>query len=109
MRDVQTKPIQRPQPFTLPSRHDLISVKWKGCDCASRWRVTRAYWFIVHLDSDGFPVKKAFLGGCELCVTYDGDGWWRWLVKSDGRNVSEGAARTCEDAQEAAERLATWL
>jgi hypothetical protein len=66
--------------------------------------MTRAYWF-EHKEQGGFPVLRAALGSCDLSVLHVG-GEWQWLVRCDGRDVAEGAARTADDAQRQAEAMA---
>jgi hypothetical protein len=63
-----------------------------------------AYWF-THREHGGFPVEKAALGSCDLSVLHVG-GEWEWLVRQDGRDLAEGAARSCIDAKRYAEHLA---
>jgi hypothetical protein len=57
----------------------------------------KAYWFTVH-EQDGFPVECAALGSCDLSVLHIA-GEWQWLVRQDGRDVREGAARSADDAK----------
>jgi hypothetical protein len=69
--------------------------------------MTQAHWF-MHLEHGGFPIEKAALGSCDLSVLHVG-GEWEWLVRQDGRDLAEGAARSCIDAKRYAETLALAL
>lgn len=66
--------------------------------------MTLAYWS-TQKEHGGFPVEKAALGSCDLSVLHVG-GEWQWLVRRDGRDVAEGAARAAVDAQRQAEAVA---
>jgi hypothetical protein len=66
--------------------------------------MTRAYWF-THREAGGFPVERAVLGDCDLSVLHVG-GEWQWLVRREGRDVAEGAARSADDALHQAEAVA---
>jgi hypothetical protein len=66
-----------------------------------------AYWFTQH-EHGGFAIKRAALGSCDLSIGYIG-GEWQWLVRRDGRDVAEGAARDAADAQREAEAAALKL
>jgi hypothetical protein len=63
-----------------------------------------ALWF-THCERGGFPVEKAALGGCDLSVAFIG-GEWQWLIRREGRDIAEGAARACRAAKEQAEAVA---
>lgn len=63
-----------------------------------------AHWFTQHKHG-GFPVERAALGSCDLSMLHIG-GEWQWLVRRDGRDVAEGAARAASDAQRQAEAVA---
>jgi hypothetical protein len=69
--------------------------------------MTTAQWFTQHEDG-GFPIARAALGSCDLSVLLVG-GEWQWLVRQDGRDVAEGAARAGVDAQRQAEAMALKL
>jgi hypothetical protein len=66
-----------------------------------------AYWFTQN-DYHGFPVELAALGGFDLSVMFIG-GEWQWLVRHEGRDVAEGAARACLAAKQQAEAVARRL
>ena len=66
--------------------------------------MTLARWFITR-EYGSFPIERAALGGCELCVLHVG-GEWQWLVRRAGRDVAEGAARADREAREQAEAVA---
>jgi hypothetical protein len=68
---------------------------------------TTAHWF-TEKEHDGFPVEKAALGAFDLSVLYVG-GEWQWLVRREGRDVAEGAARGCLAARQQAEAVALRL
>jgi hypothetical protein len=67
-----------------------------------------AQWFTQHEHGGGFPIECAALGSCDLSVLHVGDEW-QWLVRQDGRDVAEGAARAAVDAQRQAEAMALKL
>jgi hypothetical protein len=69
--------------------------------------MTLVYWFTAK-EQDGFPVQRAALGSCDLSMMHIG-GEWQWLVRRDGRDVAEGAARAAVDAKEQAETVALTL
>jgi hypothetical protein len=56
-------------------------------------------------DPSGFPVEQAKCCGCDLSVVFV-RGNWEWLVKHAGRDVAEGAARSCLGAKQQAEDAA---
>jgi len=56
-------------------------------------------------DCSGFPVEQAKLCGFDLSVAYIG-GEWQWLVRRDGRDFAEGAARCAAVAKEQAANAA---
>jgi hypothetical protein len=66
--------------------------------------MTQAYWF-EHGEQGGFPVLRAAVGDCDLSVLHVG-GEWQWLVRRDGRDIAEGAARNAVEARQAAEAVA---
>ena len=66
--------------------------------------MTLAYWF-TQKEHGFFPVEKAALGGCDLSVMFFG-GEWQWLVRHEGRDVAEGAARAGLAAKQQAEAVA---
>jgi hypothetical protein len=68
---------------------------------------TVAHWFTQH-EQGGFPVERAALGSCDLSILHIG-GEWQWLVRRDGRDVAEGAARAAADAKREAEAVALKL
>jgi hypothetical protein len=53
------------------------------------------YWHTQH-EHGGFPIECAALGPYDLSVLHIG-GEWQWLVRRDGRDVAEGAARVAVD------------
>jgi hypothetical protein len=63
-----------------------------------------AYWSL-HRERDGFPVERATVGAFDLCVVYVA-GDWQWLVRCEGRDVAEGAARASLAARQQAEAVA---
>lgn len=63
-----------------------------------------AHWFTQH-EHGGFPIEQAAVGGCDLSVLHVG-GEWQWLVRHDGRDMAEGAARAGADARHQAEAVA---
>lgn len=66
--------------------------------------MTVAYWF-TQQEHGGVPVERAALGACDLSVLHV-CGEWQWLVRRDGRDIAEGAARRAIDAQRQAEAAA---
>jgi hypothetical protein len=58
--------------------------------------MTLARWFTAH-EYGFFPIERAALGACDLSVLHVG-GEWQWLVRRDGHDVAEGAARACPRA-----------
>jgi hypothetical protein len=63
-----------------------------------------AHWF-TQLERGEFPIERAALGCCDLSVLHVA-GEWQWLVRCDGRDIAEGAARDAVDAQRQAEAVA---
>jgi hypothetical protein len=66
-----------------------------------------ARWFTQY-ELFGFPVELAEVGDCELRVCFVG-GEWQWLIRCEGQDVAEGAARTCLGAKQQAENAARRL
>ena len=64
-----------------------------------------ADWFTEY-EPGSFPIDRVALGDCDLSVLRIGDEW-QWLVRSDGRDVAEGAARADLEAREQAEASAS--
>jgi hypothetical protein len=62
----------------------------------------------IHNERGGFPVERAAIGGYRLLVLYAG-GEWQWLVRQDGRDIAEGAARAARAARQQAEAVALRL
>jgi hypothetical protein len=62
----------------------------------------------IHNERGGFPVEGAAIGGFRLLVLYT-DGEWQWLVRRDGYDVAEGAARAARAARQQAEAVALRL
>jgi hypothetical protein len=60
---------------------------------------------MAHYEAGSFPIERAALGACDLSVLHIG-GEWQWLVRRDGRDVAEGAARTPGEARAQAEAVA---
>jgi hypothetical protein len=60
-----------------------------------------ACWFI-HCEQGGFPVLRDAVGACDLSALYVG-GERQWLVRREGRDIAEGAARSAADARRQAE------
>jgi hypothetical protein len=48
--------------------------------------------FVSSGQQGGFPVERAALGACELSALHI-DGEWQWLVRQEGRDVTEGPRR----------------
>jgi hypothetical protein len=69
--------------------------------------MTTVQWLTQHEDG-GFPIARAALGSCDLSVLRIGDEW-HWLVRRDGRDVADGAARSAVDARRAVEAIALEL
>ena len=63
-----------------------------------------AHWFTQH-GHGSFPFECAALGAYDVSVLHIG-GEWQWLVRRDGVDVAEGAARTFRAAREQAEAVA---
>ena len=66
-----------------------------------------ARWFTQH-EHGSCPFECAALGGYDLSVLHIG-GEWQWLVRRDGVDVAEGAARRFREAREQAEAVALYL
>lgn len=66
-----------------------------------------AHWFIEK-GKGGFPVERAALGAFDLSVLYVG-GEWQWLVRRDGHDLAEGAARAARAARQQVEAVALKL
>ena len=66
--------------------------------------MTLARWFTAH-EYGFFPIERAALGACDLSVLHVG-GEWQWLVRRNGRDAEEGAARADVEAREQAEAIA---
>jgi len=66
-----------------------------------------AHW-VIHRERGGFPVERARLGACELCVVYVA-GEWQWLVRCRGRDLAEGNAPSPMAAHRQAEAVALRL
>ena len=59
--------------------------------------------------TSGVSGRKAHaLGGCDLSVAFIG-GEWLWLIRREGRDVAEGAARASLAAKQQAEAVALRL
>ena len=69
--------------------------------------MSEAYWFTQH-EQGGFPVRRAAPGDTDLSVLLVGVAW-HWLVRQEGRDVAERAARSADDAQRQAEAVALAL
>ena len=63
-----------------------------------------AHWSTQY-DRSGFPVEQAKLCGSDLSVAFIG-GEWQWLVRRDGRDFAEGAARCAAVAKDQAANAA---
>jgi hypothetical protein len=62
----------------------------------------------IHNEHGGFLVEHAAIGGFRLLVLY-ATGEWQWLVRRDGHDVAEGAARAARAARQQAEAVALRL
>jgi hypothetical protein len=62
----------------------------------------------IHNERGGFPVEGPEIGAFRLLVLYAA-GEWQWLVREDGRDVAEGAARAARAARQQAEAMALRL
>ena len=91
--------------------HADVSVRRQGDRPFSGPTMTTAYSF-TQRESGGFPIERAAVGSCDLCVLHIG-GDWEWLVRQAGRDVAEGKARAESDAKHQAEAVAsfcsTWV
>ena len=63
-----------------------------------------AQW-VIHREPNGFPLERAQLGECDLCVAYV-EGEWQWLVRRDGHDLAEGTSRAAQAARQQAEAVA---
>ena len=62
-----------------------------------------AHWFMEQ-GPGALPIERAALGAFDLSVLYVA-GQWQWLVRRDGHDVAEGAARVARAARQHAEAV----